>query len=150
MKGTYDVLDIANYFLFKAEKDEELLSNLKLQKLLYYAQGIHLAIYGTPIFKEQIKAWNYGPVIPAVYGKFKEYASGGIPADPGFDPDSISEDMREFLDEIYKIFGQFSAVRLMDITHSDQCWKDAHPNGIITHKAMEKCLKKYLRNDKKT
>ena len=39
----YTASDIANYFLFKAGKDQELLSNLKLQKLIYYAQGIHLA-----------------------------------------------------------------------------------------------------------
>jgi uncharacterized phage-associated protein len=145
MEPNYTALDIANYFLYKAAKDEELLSNLKLQKLVYYAQGIHLADCGTPIFKDIIKAWAYGPVVPGLYKAYKEYGAGAIPADKSFDPKSIDKDTREFLDEIYKVFGQFSATRLMDFTHTDQCWKDAHPNGIITHKSMQGCLKKYLK-----
>jgi uncharacterized phage-associated protein len=149
MNQIYNVLDIANYFLFKAAKEEELLSNLKLQKLIYYAQGIHLAYQGTPIFKDIIKAWAYGPVVPGLYRAYKKYGAGGIPADESFNPKSIDKDMREFLDEIYKAFGQFSASRLMDFTHTDQCWKDAHPNGIISHKAMQESLKKYLKSDKK-
>jgi uncharacterized phage-associated protein len=149
MGKIYNALDIANYFLFKAAKDEELLSNLKLQKLVYYAQGIHLAYDGTPLFKDIIKAWTYGPVVPGLYKAYKEYGAGAIPADESFNPKNIDKDTKEFLDEIYKAFGQFSATRLMDFTHTDQCWKDAHPNGIITHKSMQECLKKYLKNDKK-
>jgi uncharacterized phage-associated protein len=109
MEQIYSALDIANYFLFKAAKDEELLSNLKLQKLLYYAQGIHLAYNGTPLFKDIIKAWNYGPVVPGLYKSYKKYGAGAIPPDESFNPKNIDKDTREFLDEIYKAFGQFSA-----------------------------------------
>lgn len=147
MKSGYSAFDIANYFIFKADRDQELISNLKLQKLTYYAQGLHLAYYGAPIFKEKIWAWNYGPVVRALYSHYKDYGSNGIPTDDSFDPKSIDKDMREFLDEIYSAFGQFSAVRLMELSHSDDCWKDAHPNGIISHKAMGKDLKKYLKNE---
>jgi uncharacterized phage-associated protein len=149
MEPKYTARHIANYFLFRAAREEELLSNLKLQKLVYYAQGIHLAYNGTPIFRDIIRAWTYGPVVPRLYRIYKEYGSGGIPEDKSFNPKSIDKDTREFLDEVYKAFGQFSASRLMDFTHDDQCWKDAHPNRIITHKSMQKSLKKYLRNDKK-
>ena len=149
MEPNYTAHDIANYFLFKAAKEEELLSNLKLQKLVYYAQGIHLAHYGTPIFRDIIKAWAYGPVVPTLYRVYKQYGAGGVPADESFNPKNIDKDMREFLDEVYKAFGQFSATRLMDFTHTDQCWKDAHPNGIISHKSMQESLKKYLKNDQK-
>lgn len=145
----YRALDIANYFLYRAEKDGELISNLKVQKLIYYAQGIHLALYGAPLFNDPIKAWAYGPVVPSLYRKYKKYAMGGVPADRFFDPDLIDEKSKGFLDEIYTAFGQFSATRLIDFTHSDQCWKDANPNKIITHKAMQDSLKKYLKNGKK-
>ena len=147
--AVYTASDIANYFLFKAGKDQELLSNLKLQKLVYYAQGIHLAFYGTPLFKDLIRAWAYGPVVPSLYGTYKHCGSGGIPPNEAFDPELIDEETREFLDEIYTAFGQFSATRLMDFTHTDQCWKDSHPNKVITHKSMEESLKKYLKNGKK-
>lgn len=140
--------DIANYFLFKAEQDEELISNLKLQKLIYYAQGLHLAFNGSPLFNEKIKAWRYGPVVEELYFLYKRYGAGGIPADKSFKPKNIDKKTREFLGEVYTVFGQFSAMRLMDLTHIDQCWKDAQPNGIISHRAMQKALKKYIKDDK--
>lgn len=146
MKPIYSAFDIANYFLFKSSQDQELLSNLKLQKLVYYAQGLHLALYGKPLFKDKIKAWTHGPVVTELYFKFKKYGSKGIPASPGFDPLKIDDNTREFLDEVYTVFGQFSATRLLEITHTDQCWQDAHPNKIITHRAMCDTLKKYLKD----
>ena len=55
---TYKALDIAKKLIFKAQNDEpnggERLTNLKLQKLLYYQQGYHLAAFGTPLFSENI------------------------------------------------------------------------------------------------
>lgn len=144
-KSPYTAFDIANYFLFKARADEELISNLKLQKLVYYAQGLHLAEEGAPLFDEIIAAWTYGPVVLQLYDKYKKYKALGIPADKLFDPNCIDSDTKEFLDEVYTVFGQFSALRLKDLTHSDKCWKDAQPtNGLITHKAMRETLKKYI------
>ncbi len=142
-------LDVASYFLLKAEEEgQELLSNLKLQKLVYFAQGLHLAVHGTSIFRDQIKAWDYGPVVPSLYGTFKHYGAGGIPVDPSFDPATIGEKTRQFLEEVLSVFGQFSAVRLMEFTHDDQCWKDAYPNGVITNDSMRVSLKRYIKNGK--
>lgn len=60
----YKALDIAKKLIFKAQNDEpnggERLTNLKLQKLLYYQQGFHLAFFGTPLFAEDVEAWMYG------------------------------------------------------------------------------------------
>lgn len=140
--------DIAKYFLYRGEKDEDLFTNLKLQKIVYYAQGIHLALFGNLIFKEDIEAWNYGPVIPELYSKYKKFGSNGIPSNSTFDPQSLNAKLRKFLDEIYTAFGQFSAYGLTNLTHTDSCWKKAFPNKIIKPIAMATDLKKYLRNDK--
>lgn len=58
--------DIAKYFLALSNNEEsgELISNLKLQKLLHYAQGFYLALYDQPLFHEPIEAWAHGAVIP--------------------------------------------------------------------------------------
>jgi len=147
MSTCYNAQDIAHYFLWKAqEEDQELLSNMKLQKLVYYAQGLHFALNKTPLFEDKIEAWTYGPVVPDLYHAYKEYEAGGINADPNFDPSSIDEDTKDFLDEIFDVFGQFSAIRLMEIAHSDQCWVDAGIGNEISHKSMQSCLKKYLKN----
>jgi len=147
----YSALDIANYFLYKAqeasEEDQELISNLKLQKLVYYAQGLYMAVNGKPLFSDKIEAWTYGPVVPELYQHYKKYNSNGIHADKNFNPSIINEKTKKFLDEIYEAFGQFSAIGLMNLTHSDQCWIDAGIGNEITHASMGNCLKKYLKND---
>ena len=148
MEQKYTVFNIADYFLFKAEQDQERLSNLKLQKLVYYSQGLHLVVFdGKPLFDEQIEAWTYGPVVPELYRKYKVYEAGGIPADDNYDPLNIDEETRDFLDEVYDVFGQFSAVRLMDICHGDDCWRSAHTNAVIPLDAMKKDLRKYLKDE---
>jgi len=147
MPPRYNAQNVADYFLWKAQdEDQELLSNMKLQKLVYYAQGLYLVIYNSPLFKEEFEAWTYGPVLPDLYHSYKKYEASGIPADPDFSPSSIDDDTKEFLDEIYDVFGQFSAIRLMGIAHSDQCWIDAGIGNEISHESMQSCLKKYLKN----
>ena len=78
---------VADYFLASAD-EEELVTNMKLQKLLYYAQGFHLAVHGEPLFHDPIVAWSHGPVVPEVYHRFKHNGSSGISMEqaPGFDP----------------------------------------------------------------
>jgi len=150
MKAKYGARDIANYFLWKAGQQGEFISNLKLQKLIYYAQGLSLVINDKPLFEDEIRAWSYGPVVPDLWAEYKQYGSNGIPPKSNFNCDTIDEEAREFLDEINEIFGQFSALRLMQISHSDQCWIDAHPNKVITHKAMRSTMAKYLKNGKES
>jgi uncharacterized phage-associated protein len=147
-KTKYSADDISQYFLFKAETSdrEELLSNLKLQKLVYYAQGLYLAMFNKPLFDEKIEAWPYGPVIPELYNKFKKYGRKGISANKTFDSSKINRKDMEFLDNIYNMFGQFSGSRLIEISHSDACWENAWQAGSkeITHESMKECLKKYI------
>ena len=133
--------DIANYFLAQVcEEIGDLMSNLRLQKLVYYAQGLRLVLTGRPLFVEDIVAWMHGPVVPKLYRAYEEYGVQAIPADNSFDPNVIEPGIRVFLNEVYTVFGQFSASRLMELAHSDQCCKDAYPNNIITHKAMQEAL----------
>lgn len=73
----FRVEEIARWFLLRnnieQQKDEciEFISNLKLQKLLYYAQGIHLAVTGEILFEEDVLAWKSGPVVQEVYDMYK-------------------------------------------------------------------------------
>jgi len=68
--------DVANYFLKRQDPDAgDLMSNLKLQKLVYYAQGFHLAMENSPLFNEPIEAWEHGPVCVPLYHKYKSCGS---------------------------------------------------------------------------
>src|SRR5260364_350033 len=74
------VFDVANYFLTLVEEEVgDALSNLKLQKLVYYAQGFHLALFSRPLFENAIEAWTHGPVIPGLYHAYKQYGAGALP-----------------------------------------------------------------------
>ena len=131
----YKASDIAKKLIYKAQNDEpnggERLTNLKLQKLLYYQQGYHLAFFGTPLFDDNIEAWMYGPVVPSVYEKYSSYGSASLPEVSN--PISLSDDEEELLNEIYDAYREFSAIGLMNRTHREKPWIDAvpHDRGTI-------------------
>ncbi len=141
--------DVANYFL--AQTDEEagdLMSNLKLQKLVYYAQGFSLAIFDKPLFDEQIEAWAHGPVVPDLYHRCKEYGPNSIPRPEEIDISIYDEDICELLNEVYKVYGQFSAWKLRNMTHEEPPWKNNYPTPrLISHNEMKEYFKTQLTSD---
>lgn len=131
--------DVARYFLYKTNPEiGDTISNLKLQKLVYYAQGFSLAIFGTPLFDEAIKAWEHGPVVPSLYHDYKQYEAGSIPSLDQFADSPFSDEQIELLDEVYEVFGQFSAWALRNMTHSEPPWSETDKDAEISHKAMKK------------
>lgn len=121
----YDANKIAQYFLtLQSPEVGDVITNLKLQKLLYYAQGLYVAKYDTPLFQEKLEAWDYGPVVSTVYHNYKVFGSNGI-----FIPDNITlklpESIRKFLADVYLSIGQYSALKLMHMTHEEAPWQSA-------------------------
>ena len=145
----YNVNDIANTLLRYAENTEggDLMSNMKLQKMLYYQQGFHLAMFGTPLFDDDLEAWMYGPVVPAVYEAYKSHGREGIPADP--DKCFSFDDTKEaaLFDEVYKVYGKFSAIGLMNMTHDENPWKSTPTveGNVIPKDKMRTFFKSRLR-----
>ncbi|MBR1786714.1 MAG: DUF4065 domain-containing protein [Paludibacteraceae bacterium] len=135
----YFVQDIANKLLHRAMQNDEgeLLSNLKLQKLLYYEQGYHLAAFGTPLFDEDIEAWMYGPVVPSVYEHFKAFGNKGIEGD--FPNIQLSEKEENLFEDVYDTYCELSAIGLMRQTHSETPWTSVQPGkgNIISKESMK-------------
>jgi len=116
-------LDVAKYFLSLPDEDiGDSISNLKLQKLVYYAQGFSLALYNKPLFKERIEAWEHGPVIPALYNRYKLLGATPIPAPKNTDFSKFDEPTKALLNEVYEEYGQFSAWKLRDMSHEEEPW----------------------------
>ena len=139
--------DIARYFLAHVNEDYgDNISNLKLQKLVYYAQGFYLALYDKPLFSESIEAWTHGPVVPALYREYKDFGAGAIPIPQDMDFSIYDEQTKELLDDIFNVFGQFSAWKLRNMTHTEPPWKDADTcaNKIISHESMKEYFKTRL------
>ncbi|NUY80482.1 DUF4065 domain-containing protein [Flavobacterium sp. MAH-1] len=136
----YSALTIANQILKKAKQDGQELSNMKLQKLLYIANGLYLAKSGTPLIEDPIEVWPYGPVVREVYHRFKTYGNKEIPVSndiPEIDLDIDSRDAIEFALEISK---RVSAIQLSNWTHKEGApWTEARKKDeqIISNKSME-------------
>jgi uncharacterized phage-associated protein len=143
--------DVAKYFLSLTDEESgDLISNLKLQKLVYYAQGFHLAFFDTPLFTERIEAWTYGPVVPDLYHAYKDHGACSIPAPPDFDISKYDSQTKDLLNEVYKVFAQFSAWKLQEMTHEEPPWKNAHEKGagaIINHESLKKYFKTLVENE---
>lgn len=125
MNAHYNASTIARWFIAWAEAEDADLSNMKLQKLLYYAQGHHLGRYGKPLFTDGIQAWSHGPVVPTVYRQWKHCGSADVrlhPNDP-FTWDDVDEETAEFLGLVWNTYGKFGAWQLRNMTHEEPPWK---------------------------
>jgi uncharacterized phage-associated protein len=137
-------LDVAAALIEEVRSQrKENLSNLKLQKLLYYAQGWHLAFYdGAPLFEDAIEAWIHGPVVPSIYRRFKVFT--WKPITDQFEPIDLSFDTQQHLEGIVQAYGHLSPEELEIRTHDEDPWKDARngipsemaSNAVITEDAM--------------
>lgn len=74
----YDARAVANWFLDRAVRDGDELTQLHLHKLVYLAHGWHLARLGRPLIRDAVEAWPRGPMIPALYDEFKHFGDGPI------------------------------------------------------------------------
>ncbi|MGV3114140.1 Panacea domain-containing protein [Corynebacterium freneyi] len=121
----YTGLDIAKWFVaWGEEQDADDVSNLKLQKLLYYAQGHYFAQYGRRLFSDDLSAWQHGPVSEDVYHKLKCY--GKRPVDPDqfladFDWDDY-RDVEQFLIHVWDRYAPFTAWALRNRSHREAPW----------------------------
>lgn len=127
---------------------------LMLQKLLYFIQGIYLALRGEPLFDEDCRAWVHGPVYPEVYNMFKDFKYNPID-DPRFAllegrGASLLDDERHIIDLVLNTFGMYGAKVLERITHREDPWKDArkgYADGIPGNELLPKeSIMKYYRN----
>jgi uncharacterized phage-associated protein len=124
--------DVANCFLqLDADHGGEGLTNLKLQKLVYYAQGFYSAMNDKPLFNDDIEAWMHGPVVAHLYRQYKSYGSSSIPAPAEFDMNCLTLEEQELLQEVFDVFGQFSAWKLRDMTHEEPPWIKHEKNAEV-------------------
>ena len=139
-----NVADVAKYFLMLAASGEEdageAITHLKLQKLLYYAQGFFLAIFDKVLFTDSIQAWKQGPVVPSIWHSYKQMGAASIPAAEDFEPRKVlSDDEQELLNEVWNAYGQFSAWKLRNMTHEEPPWLKAYQadrNAVISEESL--------------
>src|SRR5690606_32481206 len=99
----------------------ELLTPLKLQKLMFYADAWHMALYGSEITNERFQAWVHGPVALSQYHRFKDYKWRAITSE--IERPDVPSALATHLDEIIDVFGAETAVALEIMTHQEKPWR---------------------------
>lgn len=69
---------ISKYIIKEALKRKMPVTNLKLQKILYFVQEVHLVMHDKEAFSDEIIAWEYGPVVKDVYYEYAIYGANDI------------------------------------------------------------------------
>ncbi|MEM9415892.1 MAG: type II toxin-antitoxin system antitoxin SocA domain-containing protein [Planctomycetota bacterium] len=140
-----DSLELANWFLDRAERDGRSLTLLQVLKLVYIAHGWHLAFLDEPLVSEQVEAWKHGPVLRSIYRSLAQY--GGRPIDgramEDVGPDagqpipayrSDDGNAEALLTAVWNKYGRMTAGQLYTITHEEgspwaQTWHEGARYG---------------------
>lgn len=158
---------IANYFLDLAKEEEKELTPLKTMKLVYLVQGFHLAFHDKTALNPQfdvIEAWQYGPVIPALYHELKHFGKGTIKGkativnmkenEEGFDFDVkeavlTDKKVKETTVFVWRSFKNYTANRLVDFSHTGGSpWSEVYRpyrNNVISDDLIKEYFKIFLK-----
>ena len=124
--------EVADFFicLGKAEQEDPM-TNMRVNKLLYFAQGWYLQRFGKTLFAEPIKAWKYGPVVNSVYGRFRDMDRNIIlECSPDFDVSKFSSDEIQLLLDVYSKYRTYSTSRLVEKSHeANTPWARTYVEG---------------------
>jgi uncharacterized phage-associated protein len=157
---TYPASAVVNYMIDNAKKYNVILTPMKLQKLLYYANGWSWAFYNKPLISDKFKAWEYSPVYPEVYHELKDFGSKEITNDrkilkmvmtngnyKTIEQQIDSQDLlaQDLINNILKSYGKKDGLALSNWTHinvEDNPWRKAITDG--TGIVADEDIKRYF------
>jgi len=132
-------IELAKYVVEYYHKNNSNITNLKLQKVMYYIQGYTLKVLGVVAFEEDIYHWSYGPVIVEVYYQFNQFRSDPIVSEP---PKSkLPLKLKKVVDFVLSECFEYSAFTLVKKTHEEDPWKNTNTNGVMTVQAIRSYFK---------
>lgn len=142
-----NAMDVARFFVNLFKDTEEGITNLKLQKLLYYSQGASYQRFGVPMFDDEIEAWDKGPVVYDVYKKYQSYQR---------DPIRNSEEVRfdeareRLLLDVAREYGRYTSSALVSKTHAPGTpWKQVYVEGGMRVVIPKDIIEDYFKNVEK-
>ncbi len=167
----YSAAAVANEFLELAKRENREITPMQLQKLVYFAYGWYLAIHGRRLINERIEAWQWGPVVPSLYGWFKPYGSQPIKgavmlpdfthasglsqtfglkfSPPRVRSNNATEDAEAMsvIRRVWEIYGKFSAYQLSSMTHEPNSpWSRTQGKEIRGTDIPDNLIMEYFRN----
>lgn len=134
----YSVIDISKYIISKCTQENHPISNLQLQKILYYVQKEYIK-KNSRIFLNDIEAWQFGPVVPEAYYRFSGF--GAMPITMTYDNININKIDRDIIDPIVENKRILNPWTLVDETHkANGAWDRVYKNGLGNHCVIPSAL----------
>ena len=141
---------VANDFLFKGYNEFIEITPMKLNKLVYIAHGINLAVTSTPLIDEPVQAWKYGPVIASIYHEFKKFGNSPIREyAPPITNILFTKEQKLVVQEVWNRYKLMTPMYLSFLTHQDgtpwsQYWNPSISGQIIPDEEIKKYYRKFL------
>lgn len=138
--GKYSALDVAQYLIRKCTLDGKPISNLQLQKILYYVQAYFLQKEDRALFTDEIEAWALGPVVRDIYVRYCGYGSAEIyetdaPSAP------FSQEEMNVMDSIAEEKRRVKVWELVDATHEKgKAWDRVYRDGLGEKEIIPKAV----------
>jgi uncharacterized phage-associated protein len=138
---------VANAFVRLAREKGKRLTNMQVQKLVFFAQAYTLALLDRCLYERHIHAWQWGPVVPRLYKSLQSYGSGQVTEEIASD-DSVEDASEEYgvIKGVWDGYGKYTGSQLSEITHRDgspwdKTWK-REPFGVISVEEIKAYYKK--------
>ena len=142
----YNATDVARYIIAYEAAQGRPVSNLRLQKLLYFVQANCIVSTDKPCFSSRMEAWDYGPVVPSVYREYCIYAGAAIPASPITSSlNAIATEDAPPVNSMLDRCASISTTNLVSISHKQAPWFDAYHNPL-TNEITAQSIKNYFRS----
>lgn len=148
----YSASLIAYAFVRKGIESGNYVTQMKLQKMVYFAHGYHLAKFGEPLVEEKFQAWKYGPVIPDLYRDYKMFGDAPI-----FEPDLIvkspsindlnglCDSAKESIDYTWEVTKNLTASQLSKWSHAENSpWDNAYIPGVESIQIQNNDIQDYF------
>ena len=135
----YSALNISKLIINHEHFNDREVSNLRLQKLLYFIQAKALKETGEPCFFEEIEAWAFGPVVPVVYHEYQIFGGLDITRNEPINF-PLETKMRNLITNILDYCERYTTSQLVKITHNQSPWINARLQGehvVITNEAIK-------------
>lgn len=137
MPEGHDPRAVANAFIQRSLDEDNPITPMEVQKLMFFAHGWMLGIHGKPLHYDEWEAWRYGPVLPVIYHNLSYFVADPVTDTIRFaDPQDFDDAESTIINYIHREYRPIGAIRLSNLTHAkgspwEQTRKKRWGNNVI-------------------
>lgn len=152
MERENDIIKDSYYLINLFHKENKRITQLHIQKLMFLFESYYMSVTNeNKLYECGYKAWNFGPVAPRLYKRYKDYGKDDIriTKEEEEEGNKMSEQKKNLMQELYNTFKDFSAMELVSFTHAKGSpWKEVwenNPYGDISKESMKDWFSQYVK-----